>query len=88
MLREEADLAAPSWADDLRTFIMLPTRPDQARESHVSVNGAWAGIPGKYPILPRIPAIQEEYNHDQRAFAAAGHEAGLVVSAAAMKSQR
>ena len=82
MLREEVELAAPSWADEVQTFIMLPTRPDRARELHVSVNGAWAGIPGKYSILPHIPAIQEEYNYDQKAFADAGHEAGLIVPAA------
>ena len=82
VLREEAGLALPSWADRVQTFIMLPTRPARARELHVSVNGAWGGIPGKYAILPHLPSIQEEYNYDQRAFAAAVHKAGLVVPAA------
>jgi len=82
LLREEAELALPGWADDVQTFIMLPTRPERALELHVSVNGAWGGIPGKYPILPHLPSIQEEYNYDERAFADAVHEAGLHVPAA------
>ncbi|MAG94364.1 MAG: hypothetical protein CMJ48_11525 [Planctomycetaceae bacterium] len=81
VLREETEAALPSWADDVQTFIMLPTRPRRARELHVSVNGAWGGIPGKYSILPHNPAIQQEYNHDQKGFADAVHKAGLVVPA-------
>jgi len=60
VLRKKIGLALPSWADDAQTFIMLPTRPDRARELHVSVNGAWAGIPGKYSILPHNPDIQKD----------------------------
>ena len=82
VLREQAGLALPSWADEVQTFIMLPTRPARARELHVSVNGAWGGIPGKYAILPHLPSIQEEYSHDQGAFASAVHEAGIHVPAA------
>ncbi len=82
VLREEVGGALPPWVDDAQTFIMLPTRPTRARELHVSVNGAWGGIPGKYSILPHIPSIQAEYEYDQQAFVDASHNAGLLVPAA------
>jgi len=78
---ENAKMELPEWADDIHTFIMIPTRPERAKELNVSVNGAWAGIPGAYQMLPHHPEIQEEYNHDQKAFADACHEAGLLVTA-------
>jgi 3-keto-disaccharide hydrolase len=81
VLREEVAGALPNWADNVQTFIMLPTRPKRARELHASVNGAWAGIPGRYSILPNDPSIQQEYNRDQRSFADAVRDAGLVVTA-------
>jgi hypothetical protein len=81
VLRHTTGATLPDWADDVQTFIMLPVRPDRARELHVSVNGAWAGIPGKYSILPRNPEIQREYNGDQAAFAAAVRKAGIIVPA-------
>ncbi|MCO6455131.1 MAG: DUF1080 domain-containing protein [Pirellulaceae bacterium] len=81
VLRSTTGLELPEWADVVQTFIMLPVRPDRARQLHVSVNGAWAGIPGKYSILPHNPAIQQEYQDDQAAFAADVRKAGLIVPA-------
>lgn len=81
VLRQQTELSLPPWADDVQTFIMLPVRPERAKDRHVTVNGAWAGIPGKYSILPHNPLIQEEYNHDQKTFADAVRQAGLIVPA-------
>ena len=53
VLREEAELALPGWADDVQTFIMLPTRPARARELHVSVNGAAASSQHPRRVQPR-----------------------------------
>jgi len=80
-LRQTTGARLPDWAADAHTFIMLPVRPDRARELHVSVNGAWGGIPGNYSILPNDREIQREYNWDQAAFAAAVREAGIIVPA-------
>lgn len=78
---EDPTINLPEWADDVQTFIMLPTRPDRANELNVSVNGACGGIPGRFAVLPYNAGIQEEYNYDEAAFADAGHEAGLIVTA-------
>ena len=81
-LRQATGARMPSWADEVQTFIMTPVRPERARDLHVSVNGAWGGIPGGYSILPYDPEIQREYNSDQAAFATAVREAGMIVPAA------
>ena len=78
---EDPMMNPPEWADDVHTFIMLPARPERARELNVSVNGAWGRMPGRLAVLPHHAGIREEYNHDEKAFADAGHEAGLLVTA-------
>ena len=81
-LRQTIGARLPAWADDVQTFIMTPVRPDRARDLHVSVNGAWGGVPGGYSILPHDSEIQREYNSDQKEFAAAVRDAGMIVPAA------
>jgi hypothetical protein len=75
------DAHLPPWLGEVQTYVMLPVAPERTVALHVSVNGVWAGIPGKYSVLPNIAAIQEEYGFDQRAFADACHEAGALVCA-------
>jgi len=82
VLRDAVGPPLPQWADAAHTFLMLPTRPERAKELNVSVNGAWGGIPGKYSMLPHHPHIQRDYNYDQRAFADDLHRSGLLVTAA------
>lgn len=82
VLRQSTGATLPAWANDAQTFIMTPVRPDRARELHVSVNGAWGGIPGGYSILPHDSEIQAEYNSDQAKFATAIRDAGMIVPAA------
>jgi hypothetical protein len=84
--REEAPKVAaspsPDWVDHVQTYCMVPVLPETAAELHASVNGVWGGIGGTDPILTAretVPAVQQRYDTDVRAFVEADHAAGLVV---------
>ena len=72
----------PGWLDEVQTYCMVPVLPETAAVLHVTVNGVWGGMGGADPILTQrgaVPAVQDRFGTDAKAFADACHAAGLMV---------